>query len=170
MSIDCPICNEPILTDKAKYNCINCNVVYHYSCLKTWINIKNTCPICRNNTVHGSLLTNNVSEPIVYDIASEIHVSIPLDFDENASWSSIDSMWSLSSTSSMNSSSPPSPSPHLSSPSVLPSLSPSSSFTSIDLNEIEEYFRNQPDFDWDTSDDDISHTNVFEDRYIIRLS
>ncbi|OMJ95431.1 hypothetical protein SteCoe_1196 [Stentor coeruleus] len=41
---DCPICQ-----DSLESNCrrMRCGHVYHFSCLRPWLRMHNTCPVCR---------------------------------------------------------------------------------------------------------------------------
>lgn len=168
---ECIICNEQIISNKVKYNCTTCNVVYHYDCLKTWINFNNVCPICRKCTRLQHLYNTPVDisnqstfNPIVVDdIATEIVIGIPVDQTEIVDINDHSSFDSLP------------VSPHMSS---FSSVSSVTSLSSLDLDYLEQYLNRFDSFDMDTSDDassvDESISNgpilsSLEDFYIIRL-
>ena len=50
--MDCSICYESMLTDESDTDVeiiqkLSCGHIYHTECIDKWININNTCPICR---------------------------------------------------------------------------------------------------------------------------
>lgn len=42
--IECPICQDPIQGQAKK---MTCGHAYHFQCLQPWLEIHNTCPVCR---------------------------------------------------------------------------------------------------------------------------
>lgn len=48
---DCPICMTDITFSPKK---MSCGHVFHEKCINEWKSIKNTCPICRNESHHNS--------------------------------------------------------------------------------------------------------------------
>lgn len=59
MHPECLICKEKIIKNKARFNCKQCNVIYHKNCLQEWIQVKKVCPICRSS--HQSLFIQNTN-------------------------------------------------------------------------------------------------------------
>jgi hypothetical protein len=52
MDEDCSICREPIKDDK---EILVCNHSFHIICIRTWLQLKGNCPICRR-------FINNISD------------------------------------------------------------------------------------------------------------
>lgn len=45
-SIDCSICQDPFEVDQSVYK-LPCRHVYHVDCVTSWLQQRNTCPLCR---------------------------------------------------------------------------------------------------------------------------
>ncbi|KAG0481189.1 hypothetical protein HPP92_012047 [Vanilla planifolia] len=52
--VSCPICLEDY-EDKESMGILKCRHVYHVSCIKNWLSIKNACPICKAPAVDDIL-------------------------------------------------------------------------------------------------------------------
>lgn len=48
---ECSICLEPIDENEEVKKLINCNHIFHKSCIDTWSNNNNTCPLCRKHII-----------------------------------------------------------------------------------------------------------------------
>jgi hypothetical protein len=64
--------NNPIQTMQSISNIVTickCNPLFHYKCIKDWVNRTSSCPICRKKiTFNSTTITNNNSINIVTNI------------------------------------------------------------------------------------------------------
>ena len=60
----CSICHEKMLEEE-EYNQLECGHCFHKDCLKKWLRINNTCPICRK-VIDNSVTNQNIVEETIY--------------------------------------------------------------------------------------------------------
>ena len=87
MLISCSICCEDINFVDHQISSTACGHLFHYACLKKWLENSSTCPECRvkinENTFVKKLYANtNKSNAVVYKDFSDETKNIFNDFDD----------------------------------------------------------------------------------------
>lgn len=71
-SIDCSICQDPFEVDQSVYK-LPCRHVYHVDCVTSWLQQRNTCPLCRlelpKEEVRTDRQSNNRSNHSLVDLS-----------------------------------------------------------------------------------------------------
>ena len=71
-SIDCSICQDPFEVDQSVYK-LPCRHIYHVDCVTSWLQQRNTCPLCRlelpKEEVHTDRQSTNSSNHSLVDLS-----------------------------------------------------------------------------------------------------
>jgi len=150
----CPVCLEDFQNKEVLAIC-PCGHVFHKKCLKKWLVVRSTCPMCMAQVVHHSV--RDQQNRIQITAMQRLNRPSPLSREGRAERSNQNSdspmriAPSLSSSSAASSSfeRPPTPIPVMSAPTrVVMSTPPSNAASSVNSVQVSEQLSGQNEISW----------------------